>query len=225
MVRDALRPDRAADDPAPNGHSVERYNSRATGGDVTRILAQAAQGSARAAGELLPLVYNELRRVAMQKLAGEKPGQTLQATALVHEAYVRLMGSEEEAPQWHGRNHFFMAAAEAMRRILVENARRKASIRRGGDFRRQDVELELLPLPPADEEVLAINDALEKLAAERPAVARLVELRYFGGLTLDEAAALLDVSPRTAHRYWAYARAWLHGELSRTPRGSAPDSA
>ena len=225
MVRDALRPDHAAEVPAPNGHAVERFDPRSPAGDVTRILAQAAQGSARAAGELLPLVYNELRRVATQKLAGEKPGQTLQATALVHEAYLRLLGSDQEARQWHSRNHFFLAAAEAMRRILVENARRKASIRRGGDFHRQDLKLELLPLPQADEEVLAIHDALGKLAAERPAVAKLVELRYFGGLTLDEAAALLEVSPRTAHRHWAYARAWLHGELVRAPRGPAPDGA
>ncbi len=222
MVRDALRPDHAVEAPAPNGHPVERFDPRSTAGDVTRILAQATQGSAQAAEQLLPLVYDELRRLAIRKLAGEKPGQTLQATALVHEAYLRLVGNDDQAPQWDSRNHFFVAAAEAMRRILVENARRKASIRRGGEFRRQDLDLELLPLQEAAQEVLAINDGLQKLAGERPAVAKLVELRYFGGLTLDEAAALMEVSPRTAHRYWAYARAWLHEELVRAPAVHTP---
>jgi len=225
MVPDALPPERMVEVPAPDGDAVARPDSRSPGGDVTRILAQAAEGSVWTAGELLPLVYHELRRVARQRLAGERPGQTLQPTALVHEAYLRLLGSDERAPQWNSRNHFFVAAAEAMRRILVENARRKATARRGGNYCRQHVDLERLPLPQADDEVLAVNDALGKLASERPAVAKLVELRYFGGLTLEEAAALLEVSPRTAHRYWAYARAWLHSELARTRRSPVRDGA
>ncbi|MCU0962665.1 MAG: ECF-type sigma factor [Pirellulaceae bacterium] len=189
--------------------------------DVTRILSQIESGDPKAAEQLLPLVYDELRHLAAAKLSQEKPGQTLQGTALVHEAYMRLMG-DDPPPKWDSRNHFYVAAAEAMRRILVENARRKASVRRGGAFRRQDVDLELLPGQEADEEVLAVNHALQKLAGERPTVARLVELRYFGGLTLDEAAALLEVSSRTAHRYWTYARAWLHSELTCAPSCPAP---
>ena len=224
MVRDALRPDGAKELPAPNGHPVEFLDAQSAAGDVTRILAQAAGSGPQASEQLLPLVYDELRRLAARKLAGEAPGHTLQATALVHEAYVRLVGGDE-IPQWDNRNHFFVAAADAMRRILVECARRKACVRRGGDFRRQDLELESLPRPESSEEVLAVNDALEKLAFERPAVARLVELRYFGGLTLDEAAALLQIAPRTAQRYWAYARAWLHDELVRAPHDTVPDDA
>jgi RNA polymerase sigma factor (TIGR02999 family) len=224
MVHDALPRDCADVESVPAAELVARLDPASPAGDVTRILAHAARGSAQAAEQLLPLVYDELRRIASRKLAGEKPGQTLQATALVHEAYVRLVGGDE-AQQWDSRNHFFVAAAEAMRRILVENARRKASVRRGGDFRRQDLELELLPLPEANDEVLAVNDALEKLTAERPAVAKLVELRYFGGLTLAEAAALLDISERTAQRHWAYARAWLRDELVRAPHGPAPEDA
>jgi RNA polymerase sigma factor (TIGR02999 family) len=189
---------------------------------VTRILGHAAQGSTQAAEQLLPLVYDELRRLAAQRLAGEKPGQSLQATALVHEAYLRLVGVDQ-ARQWDGRNHFFVAAAEAMRRILVENARRKGSVRRGRDFRRQEMELERLPMPQAEEEVLAIDEALVKLSAERPEVARLVQLRYFAGLALEEAAALLGISSRTAHRYWSYARAWLRHELVDGPRPPVSD--
>jgi RNA polymerase sigma factor (TIGR02999 family) len=211
MIRDAMGRDSVAAAPLVSVSAVEHPDTPHSAGDVTQILMQAACGSAHAAEALLPLVYDELRRLAARKLSAEKPGLTLQATALVHEAYVRLVG--DDAQQWDSRNHFFVAAAEAMRRILVENARQKASIRRGGEFRRHDLELESLPLPEASEEVLAVNDALQQLASERPTVAKLVELRYFGGLTLEEAAALLEVSPRTAHRYWAYARAWLHHEL------------
>jgi RNA polymerase sigma factor (TIGR02999 family) len=180
--------------------------------DVTRILSAIEQGDPHAADQLLPLVYDELRRLAAQRLALEKPGHTLQATALVHEAYLRLVGGEPEA-RWNSRGHFFAAAAEAMRRILVESARRKESVKRGGDLARVHVDERLIPAPTLDEDVLALDAALTKLAAADKMAAELVQLRYFAGLTLPEAARVLDISPRSAGRLWSYARAWLRQEI------------
>jgi RNA polymerase sigma factor (TIGR02999 family) len=180
--------------------------------DVTRILHSIEQGDPHAAEELLPLVYDELRRLAAQRMAQEQPGNTLQATALVHEAYLRLV--DGAAPQrWNSRGHFFAAAAEAMRRILVEAARRKGSVNRGGGRKRLDFDdVQSIAAAPADELVL-LDEALTRLAAREPAKAELVKLRYFAGCTLDEAADLLGISRATAKRYWAYARAWLFAEI------------
>ena len=180
--------------------------------DVTRLLDAAAAGDPHAPGQLLPLVYDELRRLAAQRLANEKPGQTLQPTALVHEAYVRLVGGDE-VEGWSGRGHFFAAAAEAMRRILVESARRRRSLKRGGDVRRVDIDSDLLAAAEPREDLLALNEALDKLATTNKPAADLVQLRYFGGLTLPEAAEALGMAPRTAGRLWAYARAWLRREV------------
>jgi RNA polymerase sigma factor (TIGR02999 family) len=181
--------------------------------DVTRILSAIERGDPQAAEQLLPLVYDELRKLAAQRLACERPGQTLQATALVHEAYLRLVGTET-ARRWDGRGHFFAAAAEAMRRILVENARRKKSLKRGGDRQRGELDGDRLVAPMPREDLLALDEALTRLADRDPVKADLVKLRYFAGLTLDEAAAALSLSPATADRYWAYARAWLHQEIA-----------
>ena len=179
--------------------------------DVTRILSAIEQGDPRAAEELLPLVYDELRRLAAQKMAREKPGQTLDATALVHEAFVRLVGGESQ-PSYRDRRHFFATAATAMRRILIDNARRKRAEKHGGRLER--IPLESLAAADApDDEILALNEALEKLAANDPIKAQLVELRYFAGLTSDQAAEVLGISPSTADRHWTYARAWLQAEL------------
>ncbi len=176
--------------------------------DVTRILSDIEHGDPRAAGELLPLVYDELRKLAAQRLAQEKPGQTLQATALVHDAYLRLVGPDD-AQKWDGRGHFFAAAAEAMRRILVDNARRKRTAKHGGGHRRHDLEdVEIVAGAPA-EDLLALDEALTRLAAGDPAKAELVKLRYFAGLSIEDAARALGISPATAKRHWAYARAWL----------------
>ena len=180
--------------------------------EVSRILTALARGDAHAAGQLLPLVYDELRRLAAHHLAHEKPGQTLDATALVHEAYLRLVGDGPEQ-HWDGRRHFFAAAAEAMRRILVENARRKRRLKHGGDLTRRDLDDAEPAAPEPPEDLVALDEALTKLAATDPQSAELVQLRYFAGLTLPEAAEVIGVSPRTADRYWAYARAWLHREL------------
>ena len=180
--------------------------------DVTRILSAIDQGDTKAAEQLLPLVYDELRKLAAQKLAREKPGQTLQATALVHEAYLRLVGGEQPQ-EWNGRGHFFAAAAEAMRRILVENARRKGAGKRGGDRGRQDVDAIDIAASEIPEDLVALDEALVKLAATDKAAAELVQLRFFAGLPIPEAASLLGISPRTADRLWAYARAWLHQEI------------
>jgi RNA polymerase sigma factor (TIGR02999 family) len=177
-------------------------------GDVTRILADIEQGDPRAAEQLLPLVYDELRKLAAQKMRQENPGQTLQATALVHEAYVRLV-DRDKIQDWDSRRHFFAAAAEAMRRILIENARRRQRLRHGGE--RQQINLNEVDLAvevPVDE-LLVINEALEELAQADPTAAELVKLRYFAGMTVEEAADILGVPPRTAYRNWAYARAWL----------------
>jgi RNA polymerase sigma factor (TIGR02999 family) len=176
--------------------------------DVTRILSAIQQGDAHAAGQLLPLVYDELRRLAAAKMAQEKPGQTLDATALVHEAYLRLVGTETEQ-RWENRGHFFAAAAEAMRRILVENARRKHSRKRGGDRQRIDLDLLAATVPPRHDDLLDLDEALSQLTATDSQAAELVKLRYFAGLTVPEAAAVLGVAPRTADFLWAYARAFL----------------
>jgi RNA polymerase sigma factor (TIGR02999 family) len=192
--------------------------------DITRIMAQIDAGDPAAADQLLPLIYDELRRLARLKLLQEKPGQTLQATALVHEAYVRLVGGQEagvgsqESEKWECRGHFFAAAAEAMRRILVENARRKARVKHGGQVERIE-----LPDVSCDgvheaEDLLALESALTRLAAEEPEKAELVKLRYFAGLKLDQAAAVLGISRATASRHWTYARAWLYNVLTSDAR-------
>ena len=178
--------------------------------EVTQILDTLGSGEAQAAEKLLPLVYDELRRLAAHRLAGESPGQTLQATALVHEAWLKLTGGETER-RWNDRNHFFAAAAEAMRRILVDNARRKRCVRHGGDLERVDLEAVQVPAPVRDEdELLAVHDALDDLAALDPRKAELVKLRFFVGLTFAEAAEVLGISEVTAKRDWAFARAWLY---------------
>ncbi|HWL28025.1 MAG TPA: sigma-70 family RNA polymerase sigma factor [Burkholderiaceae bacterium] len=181
--------------------------------EFTEIIQAIEAGDPLAADRLLPLVYGELRKLAAAHLANEQPGQTLQPTALVHEAYLRLVGGANPE-QWNGRGHFFGAAAVAIRRILIENARRKQSLKRGGDFLRQKLRDDLPPsLPEPQEDLLALDEALQKLAGINPQVAELVQLLYFGGLTLPEAAHTLNVSPRTAGRLWAYARAWLRREI------------
>lgn len=180
--------------------------------DVTAILAQIESGDPSAADQLLPLIYDELRKLAAARLAQEQPGQTLQATALVHEAYLRLV-DDDKASRWNSRGHFFGAAAEAMRRILVENARRKGRLKRGGDRQRHDAQF----VEPAVEgpgiDILAVDEALTELARDQPAKAELVKLRYFAGLTLAEAASVLGISTATADRHWRYARAWLAEKL------------
>jgi RNA polymerase sigma factor (TIGR02999 family) len=185
--------------------------------EVTRILSAIEEGDPHAAEQLLPLVYDELRKLAAAKLAREKPGQTLDATALVHEAYFRLVGTSPEgaAREWQGRAPFFAAAAEAMRRILVERARRKRRHKHGGGLPRADVELDDIASPMPDEELLALDEAMTRLAAEDPVRARLVQLRFYAGLSNDEAAGVLGISAVTAKRYWRYARAWLHREVSK----------
>jgi RNA polymerase sigma factor (TIGR02999 family) len=181
--------------------------------DVTRILSAIEHGDASAAGQLLPLVYDHLRRLAAARLANEKPGQTLQPTALVHEAYLRMVGGE--IPQsWNGRGHFFAAAAESMRRILVENARRKGRIKRGGGKRREFRELDAVDEIAQDDEILSLHETLEKFAVQEPIKAKLVELRFFGGLTLEQAAECLNISLSTADRSWRYARAWLYANMA-----------
>jgi RNA polymerase sigma factor (TIGR02999 family) len=180
--------------------------------DVTQILSRIESGDPTAAEQLLPLVYDELRRLAAQRLTREKPGQTLQATALVHEAFVRLVGTDT-APQWNGRGHFFAAAAEAMRQLLIERARQKKRIRHGGGRQRIDLDMQLCISADGDDTLLSINDALERLAAKEPEPAQVVKLRYFGGLTIEETAAAMNVSVRTVNRQWSYARAWLYRQL------------
>ena len=178
--------------------------------DVTRLLDAIEAGDPHAADRLLPLVYEELRRLAAQKLGQEKPGQTLQPTALVHDAYLRLVGRDEEQ-HWDGRGHFFAAAAESMRRILVENARRKKRQKRGGDRKR--VDLADHPAPSDDDRLLALNDALERLAGEDPLAARVVELRHFAGLGHEQVAAVLEITVYQARQKWTYARAWLRDAI------------
>ncbi len=184
--------------------------------EVTRILSAIEQGDLHAAGQLLPLVYDELRKLAAQKLAQEAAGQTLQATALVHEAYLRLV-DVERAQRWNSRGHFFAAAAEAMRRILIERARSKSRAKRGGDWQRVDFEELDVATSVSPDQLVALDDALTRLAALDPLAGELVKLRYFAGLALDQAAVALGVSTATAYRHWAYARAWLHSELLKGP--------
>ena len=179
--------------------------------EVTQILQSIERGDARAAGDLLPLVYDELRKLAASRMAREAPGQTLQPTALVHEAWLRLAGNE--ALRWDSRAHFFGAAAEAMRRILIDNARRRQALRHGAGQQRCDVEEIQIAAPAADDQLLAINEALEQLAAQDPSKAELVKLRYFVGLSIEEAARLLSISEATAKRWWTFARAWLYSEV------------
>jgi RNA polymerase sigma factor (TIGR02999 family) len=181
--------------------------------EVTRILSAIEQGDPRAAEQLLPLVYDELRKLAAAKLAREKPGQTLDATALVHEAYLRLVGAAEDR-NWHGRRHFFVAAAEAMRRILIESARRKATRKHGGGQVRVDLDADQLAAAQTSENLLALDEALTKFSSVDATAAELVKLRYFGGLSLPEAAEALGLAPRSADRLWAYARAWLRAAVA-----------
>ncbi len=185
---------------------------------VTHFLKQINHGDPHAAEQLLPLVYEELRKLAAARLASEKPGQTLQATALVHEAYLRLVAADGplggNAPSWDHRGHFFAAAAEAMRRILVESARRKASLKRGGDMQRLPLDGLAASEPDDAANLLALDEALERLALADPQAAELVKLRYFAGLTMEEAAELLGMSPRSAYYAWSYARSWLHKAIT-----------
>ncbi len=197
---------------APRQESAGRLSCKIMS-DVTSILNAIDSGDAHAATQLLPLVYDELRRLAARKLAQEKPGQTLDATALVHEAYLRLVGDGAER-SWDNRGHFFIAAAEAMRRILVENARRKMRRKHGGGRRRLDLDaLDPPDLAEDDERILAVDEALQRLAEEEPQVAEVVRLRWFAGLTIEQTADALSISVRTANRHWAYARAWLFQQL------------
>ncbi len=181
-------------------------------GDVTRLLEAAAGGDPSSAAELLPLVYEELRKLAAARMTNEHSGHTLQPTALVHEAYLRLIGSSDERC-WQNRGHFFAAAAEAMRRILVDRARRKGAVRHGGEFGRLELTPDVAVEIEISEDLIALDEALTRLAAEDATKAQLVELRYFAGMTLPEAAAMLGISERTANRHWAYARAWLRAEI------------
>jgi RNA polymerase sigma factor (TIGR02999 family) len=180
--------------------------------DVTRVIEAAQRGDPKAAEELLPLVYEELRKLAASKMANEAAGHTLQPTALVHEAWLRLVGQGH--PKFAGRAHFFGAAAEAMRRILVDRARRKRALRHGGGLEKVDIQQLELASPGPEDQLLAVHEALDKLAAQDPTEAELVKLRYFVCLTVEEAASLLEISPRTAQHYWAHARTWLYHEIA-----------
>jgi RNA polymerase sigma factor (TIGR02999 family) len=186
--------------------------------DVTQVLDAAARGDPKASAELLPLVYDELRKLAAARMAREKPGQTIQATALVHEAYLRLVGTDG-ASQWSGRGHFFAAAAEAMRRILVDGARRKKREKHGGERKRVDLQEHDLPAGPPADEILALDEALTRLAADDPEAAEVVHLHFFAGLPIEQVAETLGVSRATAYRQWSYARAWLRNAMG---EGDAP---
>jgi len=195
------------------GHGYVLTLSFAMPHDVSHILQAVARGDRAASAELIPLVYDELRKLAARNMRAEQPGQTLDATGLVHEAYLRLVGPEGENQQWEGRAHFFGAAAQAMRRILVESARRKARVKHGGELNRVSLSEAEPAAVPTPEEVLALDEALTRFALEEPEAARVVELRYFAGCSIDEAAEMLGISRATANRHWAYARAWLRCEL------------
>lgn len=181
--------------------------------DITLLLDSAARGDTRAAEDLLPIVYSELRRLAAHKMAGESAGHTLQATALVHEAWLRLVGSRQQ--QWQNRSHFFAAAAESMRRILVEHARRKQSLKRGAGAGHDELDESAIILTAPPDELLAVHDALDQLAKEDAAAAELVKLRYFIGMTMEEAASAMGLAKRTAENLWTYARVWLHREINK----------
>ena len=181
--------------------------------ELTRILEQIEQGNSQAAEQLLPLVYNELRRLAAHRMSGEAGGHTLQATALVHEAWIRLVGPTGEAQRFQNREHFFAAAAEAMRRILVDHARRKKSLKRGSGVVAEEFNEGSIILAGPPDELLAVNDALDKLAAKDAPAAELVKLRYFVGMTMEQAASAMSMAPRSAERLWTYARAWLKREI------------
>jgi RNA polymerase sigma factor (TIGR02999 family) len=181
--------------------------------DVTQILSRIESGDSTAASQLLPLVYEELRKLAAQRLVHEKPGQTLQATGLVHEAYLRLVDTDQ-TEHWNGRGHFFAAAAEAMRRIIIENARRKQQVGRGGDHRRISIDSLQIADDAISDDLLALDESLGRLEAHDPTAAQLVKLRYFAGMTVHEAAESLGISQRTAERNWTYARTWLHRDLT-----------
>lgn len=183
-------------------------------GDATQLLADAGGGDPKAADKLLDLVYEELRRLATSKMAREAPGQTLQPTALVHEAWLRLVGTKN--PNFENRAHFFAAAAEAMRRILIDRARRKLTVRHGGGCERVDVDEQDLALPAADQQMLAMNEALDNLAKEYPLQANVVKLRYFAGMTNEETAEVLNISVTSAKRYWTFARAWIFNEIGKS---------
>ncbi len=200
-------------------HSALRYHST-TMSDVSRILDQLRQGEPSALEKLLPLVYDELRTLAAAKLAQERPGQTLEATALVHEAYVRLVGHDSDQ-HWDHRGHFFAAAAEAMRRILVEQARRKRRVRHGGGMKRVDLDEGCSLVQPPSDELLALDEALTRLAALKPVRAEVVKLRFFAGMTIPEIARTLGIAVPTAERYWAFARTWLYAELQGEDQPSA----
>jgi RNA polymerase sigma factor (TIGR02999 family) len=198
-----------------NRLSLSVFLAGAVMSDVTQILSRIESGDPSASEQLLPLVYDELRKLAAARLTHEKPGQTLVATALVHEAYIRLV--DGQATQgWNSRGHFFAAAAEAMRRILIENARGKRRTKRGGNRRRIELDEACLSSDAPSDDVLALNEALERLAVESPARAELVKLRYFAGLTIDEAAGAMNISLATAKRYWTYSRAWLYHALAQS---------
>ncbi len=190
--------------------------------DVTLLLEAMHRGEQQASEQLLPLVYDELRKLAAQRLQNERPGQTLQATALVHEAFMRLVDVEHQQ-QWNSRGHFFSAAAEAMRRILVESARRKRRLKRGGDLQRQELEADQIEAPARKHDLLALDEALEQLAVEDPAKCELVKLRFFAGLTIEQAAEILGISTSTAERHWAFARAWLYRQIA--DEDTAPEDA
>src|SRR5213592_2987719 len=187
--------------------------------EVTQILSAIEQGDPHAAEQLLPLVYDELRRLAAQRLSQEKPGQTLQATALVHEAYLRLVDADK-TQHWNSRGHFFAAAAEAMRRILIDRARDKLALKRGGDRKRVPLEEVDPPTGTPPEDLLALDEALEQLARLDPTAGQLVKLRYFAGLSVEQAAATLDLATATAYRHWSFARAWLHSQIGDRPAAS-----
>jgi len=211
--------DTDTDAPVERAPAGEPTNGDQALSGVTQILEQITSGDPSAAEQLLPLVYDELRRLARQRLAQEKPGQTLQATALVHEAYIRLVDAEK-AHYWNGRGHFFAAAAEAMRRILVDQARKKRSKKGGGGLHRQKTASMEIAAPEPSADLLAVNESLQRFEKVDPVAANLVKLRYYAGLTVPQAAEALGISTTTAKRYWAYARAWLHANLKKGDQSS-----